>query len=295
MTCETQHARCAGGGHDGRAGAALPADGRRRAISPRRRYANRCNARASTGPRTAAGKARAAQNARRHGLGAAARDPVHDHEVEALARRIAGHGGNEIAGDRADDHCLALARRIAEAQVDLMRARRARGELTLDALSTSEAIRRRAAIDRYERRAWSRRRSAIEALDDAGGAMLQATSAGETKPTEVSAAPPMICSPHGAAPSAQCGDASATGNAVPGWRRRQAPPPSGLRADKQANRRNAEMAERSQRRIRQRRQRFARGPGIATPKAELDLIDQRLKRAKKDYEQWARSDGPKSR
>jgi phage-related protein len=28
--------------------------------------------------------------------------------------------------------------------------------------------------------------------------------------------------------------------------------------------------------------------GIATPKADLDLIDQRLKRAKEDYEQWRR-------
>ena len=30
--------------------------------------------------------------------------------------------------------------------------------------------------------------------------------------------------------------------------------------------------------------------GVATPKAELDLIDQRLKRAKEDYEQWSKSE-----
>jgi phage-related protein len=35
--------------------------------------------------------------------------------------------------------------------------------------------------------------------------------------------------------------------------------------------------------------------GITTPKAELDLIDQRLKRAKEDYEQWSKSERPKSR
>ncbi|MPY74624.1 MAG: type II toxin-antitoxin system RelE/ParE family toxin [Alphaproteobacteria bacterium] len=29
--------------------------------------------------------------------------------------------------------------------------------------------------------------------------------------------------------------------------------------------------------------------GIATPKAELDLIERRLKRAREDYEQWSRS------
>jgi len=35
--------------------------------------------------------------------------------------------------------------------------------------------------------------------------------------------------------------------------------------------------------------------GIATPKAELDLIEQRLKRAKEDYERWLRSEKTKSR
>src|SRR5260221_13624439 len=35
--------------------------------------------------------------------------------------------------------------------------------------------------------------------------------------------------------------------------------------------------------------------GIATPKAELDLIEQRLRRAREDYERWSRSERPKSR
>jgi phage-related protein len=35
--------------------------------------------------------------------------------------------------------------------------------------------------------------------------------------------------------------------------------------------------------------------GIATPKAELKLIEQRLKRAKEDYERWSRSEKPKFR
>jgi phage-related protein len=35
--------------------------------------------------------------------------------------------------------------------------------------------------------------------------------------------------------------------------------------------------------------------GIATPKAELDLIEQRLKRAKEDYARWSRSEKPRSR
>jgi phage-related protein len=35
--------------------------------------------------------------------------------------------------------------------------------------------------------------------------------------------------------------------------------------------------------------------GIATPKADLDLIGQRLKRAREDYEQWSRNEPPTSR
>jgi phage-related protein len=35
--------------------------------------------------------------------------------------------------------------------------------------------------------------------------------------------------------------------------------------------------------------------GAATPKAELNLIDQRLKRAREDYEQWLKSEKPTSR
>ena len=32
--------------------------------------------------------------------------------------------------------------------------------------------------------------------------------------------------------------------------------------------------------------------GIATPKAELDLIERRLKRAREDHERWSRSEEP---
>src|SRR5207302_1868356 len=35
--------------------------------------------------------------------------------------------------------------------------------------------------------------------------------------------------------------------------------------------------------------------GIATPKTELELIEQRLKRAREDYQQWSRNEIPKSR
>jgi hypothetical protein len=91
-------------------------------ISQRKINANRANAKASTGPKTTLGKSRAAQNARRHGLSLSIlSDPVRSAEAENLAREIAGEGTSlEILG---------LARRIAEAQIDLMRVRQARYDL----------------------------------------------------------------------------------------------------------------------------------------------------------------------
>ena len=60
-------------------------------ISARKLFTNRANARASTGPRSAAGKARVSRNARRHGLTVrSAANPACVPEVVALARRIAG-------------------------------------------------------------------------------------------------------------------------------------------------------------------------------------------------------------
>jgi hypothetical protein len=82
----------------------------------RQQHANRANAKSSTGPRTTAGKARAAQNAVRHGLNVPIwSDPALSPTVEAIARRIAGRNTDEDA--------LEAARRIAEAQVDLDRVR----------------------------------------------------------------------------------------------------------------------------------------------------------------------------
>jgi hypothetical protein len=128
--------------------------------SARQRDANRRNARSSTGPRTHAGKARAAQNARRHGLSLPTRyDPSRCDEVEALARAIAGAD--------VDAECLELARRIAEAQIDIIRARSARWQLFPEALRERDGIVRLAATDRYERRAWLRRKRAIREFDDA--------------------------------------------------------------------------------------------------------------------------------
>lgn len=95
--------------------------------SDRKVKANRANARASTGPHTAQGRTRSARNALRHGLSLpVCPDPALCEEVEALAR--------DIAGTDANAEILELARRVAEAQVDLQRVRYARHKLLSNAL-----------------------------------------------------------------------------------------------------------------------------------------------------------------
>jgi hypothetical protein len=86
-------------------------------VSARKRAANRANARNSAGPKTADGRARAAGNALRHGLSAMReRETAPDRAIEALAQDIVGRSG--------DSERLALARRIAEAEIELRRVRR---------------------------------------------------------------------------------------------------------------------------------------------------------------------------
>jgi hypothetical protein len=90
--------------------------------SERKLRANRENAKRSTGPRTAAGKARAARNARRHGLSV----PItSDQQLTAEANDLA----RRIAGDRSSPHVVKSSRPVAEAELDILRARRFRLEL----------------------------------------------------------------------------------------------------------------------------------------------------------------------
>ena len=99
---------------------------------------------ARRGPLTASGKTRASQNARRHGLSLSVlRDPAASLEIEDLTRKICrsrpgsqtdedGTNGTDAA---VDCELVRIARRIAEAQVDLLRVRRARHDLISRAFS----------------------------------------------------------------------------------------------------------------------------------------------------------------
>jgi hypothetical protein len=89
---------------------------------PARLAANRRNALRSTGPKSAAGKQRAARNALKHGLAVpVGADPTLFEQIDALALLI--------AGEEASAARLVLARRVAEAQLDLDRVRAARFDL----------------------------------------------------------------------------------------------------------------------------------------------------------------------
>ena len=122
--------------------------------------ANRANAQKSTGPRTAAGRLKSSRNALRHGLSL----PLHfDLQTSAKADAIA----RALAYDPADQERLSAATEVAQAQLELLRIRAVRAELTaiVDLASGNlEQLQRLAALDRYERFAQTKRRRASRKL-----------------------------------------------------------------------------------------------------------------------------------
>jgi hypothetical protein len=123
--------------------------------SERKVKANRINAKASTGPKSEQGMARAAGNARTHGLNVPLlSDPSLAEDVKLLALEIT---------KTTDQEHYVLAVQIAEAETDLRRIRRIRNAyLAQNRMDLTKEI---MLIDRYERRARARRKCALLAFD----------------------------------------------------------------------------------------------------------------------------------
>jgi hypothetical protein len=133
--------------------------------SDRKITANRNNAKKSTGPRSKAGREASRRNARRHGLAIAiGADPAFHEDIEKLATVLSLSSGAQKVSEHA--------RQAAEAELDLTRIRKIRAWLfeTLYFADTAapdgmtELNDELAKLERYERRAFSRRKRALRAV-----------------------------------------------------------------------------------------------------------------------------------
>ena len=133
-------------------------------VSDRKLSANRENAKKSSGPKSHRGKRRSARNALSHGLAvpigtiAALRG-----DVETLALSIARANGQEVISESS--------RQAAEAQLDIFRIRNCRAAIlnkyhSMPATETlyDELNESLAKFERYERRAFSRRKRALRSM-----------------------------------------------------------------------------------------------------------------------------------
>ena len=145
---------------------------RKRRITARWQYTNRLNARASTGPRTAGGKARVARNARQHGLNLPVlSEPDLAPDVVELAREIA----QSVTRRPLDEACQLLACRVAETIIDLHRVRLVKqpllAEIEADLANCPKPLKRLTRLMRYEARAFAQRKRAVRAFYEAVAGM----------------------------------------------------------------------------------------------------------------------------
>jgi len=132
--------------------------------SERQIAANRKNAKKSTGPRSKAGRDASRSNARRHGLAITIEtDPAFHADIEKLAKVLSPSHGTQNVDERA--------REAAGAELDLLRIRKIRTwlfeTLYYDATTTdsmAELDDKLAKLERYERRAFSRRKRALREM-----------------------------------------------------------------------------------------------------------------------------------
>jgi len=148
-----------------------------KSVSEVRIAANRRNAQRSTGPRTAAGKARSSQIARKHGLAVPAnRDPLTSGKFHQLSKELAAENSRLTAVvifALAEAHLQTQrvesvkAEMLAQATERIARVRRGLPDELIGALAFAESADRLLAIERYSRRARSRQRKcAIGRLHD---------------------------------------------------------------------------------------------------------------------------------
>ena len=132
--------------------------------SDRKASSNRMNAQQSTGPRSEVGRRHSRRNALRHGLAVAiGTDPSFTKDIEALAIILAS-GSGQTVGE--------FARQAAEAEIDLLRIRKLRASRFKTAFGNPEAKladfsefdESLTKLERYERRAFSRRKRALLAM-----------------------------------------------------------------------------------------------------------------------------------
>ena len=130
--------------------------------SERQIAANRRNAKKSSGPRSANGKARSRQNAFQHGLSIpSGAIPAFQPDVMWLARALSP--ASEDIGD--------AALTAAEAEIDLLRIRKYRAGLIEESRNQVGQISADLAddldkLERYERRNFARRNKALRAIRD---------------------------------------------------------------------------------------------------------------------------------